>query len=237
MDKNTNANTSGSGSANVPNDVDASKISLSPLTKYEVANKSPSYRQYIHYNGAKLMLMTPTFEAEQLTLRKSGDDVSVLLPIGAWMRRQFDIVEKYVQQNVTLPATESEQTALLFYKPLWQQDKMCFSIARGCNVFRRNAKINTYEGVKFEDVQFGPGKYTVTVELPHIYIGPHRGGETFSLSTRFAQIVYDPKITPEISTVLETEKSPNIPFKTSETKVKGNGRKKSKALTARITLQ
>ena len=115
---------------------------------------------------------------------------------------------------------------------------MCFSIARGCNVFRWNVQTSTYEGVKIEDAQFGPGKYTVTVELPHIYIGPHRGGETFSLSTRVAQILYDPEIPPEIPIIIETEKVAEIPFKTNESKVEGKGRKKkSKATTAPIIFQ
>ena len=121
--QNANANvpnTNEAGSANTPTNINVTKISLSPVIKYEVANKSPTYRQCIHYNGVKLMFMMPEFEVGQVSLRKPDSDVSVLVPVGEWMRRQFNLVEKFVQQNVILPLETIQQTTPIFYKPLWQ---------------------------------------------------------------------------------------------------------------------
>ena len=62
--------------------------------------------------------MLLTIEAEQLTLRKTENDIAVMVPIEPWMRQQLDTVEKFVQQNVALPATYDMQLSATLYKPL-----------------------------------------------------------------------------------------------------------------------
>ena len=194
--------------------IDVSKLTLGPPVKYEVQNNPSHYRQYLRYQGGKLMLLTPAFEASQLTLRKTNSDVAVMVPIEPWVRQQLDQIERYVQQNVTIPSEYSLQLAAVGYKPLWQQPLMCISASRWCNVFQLNHVTGSYDSVDIKEATFGPGRYTVTIELPYLYLGKHRNGETFSITTRIVQIVHDPK--PPVPVT--------IPFKP----VEGKGRRKKK---------
>ena len=92
---------------------------------------------------------------------------------------------------------------------------MFISASRWCSVFQLNKETGNYDPITIKEAQFGRGRYSVTVEIPYVYIGPHKCGENFSLTTRVVQIVYDPA----------TEKALDIPFKVPE----GKGRRKKKA--------
>ena len=37
-----------------------------------------------------------------------------------------------------------------------------------------------------------PGLFSFSIEVPYVYIGPHKGGERFSLSLRLLQVTYTP---------------------------------------------
>ena len=43
------------------------------------------------------------------------------------------------------------------------------------------------------DVFFEKGMYTAELYVSHVYIGPHRNGETFSLSIHVTELVYQPE--------------------------------------------
>ena len=77
-----------------------------------------------------------------------------------------------------------------------------------------------YENASMKETKFGPGSYTVTIEVPYIFIGAHKQGEVYSLTIRAVQILYRPEGAkcPTLTTV------PSIPFKVPEAK----GRKKRK---------
>ena len=200
--------------------IDFANLSLSRTSKYEVANKTPHFRQFVRYNNAKFLIVTPPFEADQLTLRMNDNetDIAALVPIDPWLRKQLNLLEKFVQQNVTIPSPQAcMPISSLLYKPLWPHSQMCISLSRWCNVFQMNVATGCYEAVDIHQVKFGHGKYSVTIEVPYIYIGPHKNGETFSLTMRVVQIVYEPAI----------ESVMTIPFKSPDVKA----RKKRKTVT------
>ena len=101
------------------------------------------------------MLLTPVFEASQLTLRKMDSDIAVMVPTEPRLRQQLDQIERYVQQNVTVPSEYSLQLAAVGYKPL-----MCISTPCWCNVFQLNRVTGSYESVDIREITFRPGKYT-----------------------------------------------------------------------------
>ena len=130
------------------------------------------------------MLLTPVFEAEQLTLRKTENDTAVMVPIEPWMRQQLDTVEKFVQQDIVHPATYSVRLSATLYKPLWplsQQNQMFISASPSCNVFQLSKEIGNYDSIIIKKAQFDCGRYSVTVKIPCVNIGQHKCVEKFSL--------------------------------------------------------
>ena len=93
---------------------------------------------------------------------------------------------------------------------------MFISVSRWCKVVQLNKETRNYDLITIKEAQFGRGRYSVTVENHYVYIGSPKCWETFCLSTRLVQIVFDPA----------TEKTINIPFRVPEEKGR---RKKTKA--------
>ena len=56
-------------------------------------------------------------------------------------------------------------------------------------MYHQNPTTNSYKAVDRKMV-FGPGFYSVTIDVSHVYIGPHKNGEHFSLNLRVSQITY-----------------------------------------------
>lgn len=167
---------------------------MSQVSKYEVPNALPFYRQFIRYQNGKLQLLSPMFQSLGLRSVENGSNAySVMIPVDPWLRQQFATAEAFVQQQVN---DESQ-----IYKPLWKGDMMYVRVAKWCQIFRQTPDTNQYEAI--DRNSFGQGSYAVTIEVPYIYIGEHKNGEHYSLCLRVIQIVYSPE---------KTEKSTNISF-------------------------
>jgi hypothetical protein len=120
-------------------------------------------------------------------------NISVLIPVNEWLRRQLNTIEQYIQQHVTVKDISSSKD--LLYRPIWGGENMYLRVARWCNVLRQNPATGNFDSIPI-DAPLGPGSYNVTVEVPYVYIGPHKNGEDFSLSISVVQIVYKPTTEP-----------------------------------------
>ena len=67
---------------------------------------------------------------------------------------------------------------------------MYVSLSTWCNVMQENPATDTVTSDPLENL--GQGTYSITIEVPYIYIGPHKRGEDCSLLLRVVQIVYKP---------------------------------------------
>ena len=106
-------------------------------------------------------------------------------------------------QNVT------DTSNSLIYKPIWPGDMMYIQVSKWCHIFRKNVQTNHFDTLDFK-TPLERGMYNITIEVPHVYIGPHKNGENYSLSMRIVQIVYEP----------ETPPPPPFSFKTPAKTVK-----------------
>ena len=182
--------------ANSEPTINPAKLSLDPVSKYEVANITPHYRQYFKYQNGKLQLLTPNFQCETLTVKeRKPSDFSVLLPVGPWLRDQLNVIETFTRENVD---TERLSTVLgsnsLVYKPLWTGNTMFVRVSMWCQVFRQDLETGRYDSVDIK-TPLGKGTYNMTLSMPYVYIGPHKNGEDFSISTHVDQIVFIPEAT------------------------------------------
>ena len=219
------------GPSDGPLDFDFNNLTLSSVTKNEVNDKT-SYRQFIRYKGGKLMLLTPNFEATEIVSRHDveKDSLSLMIPIAPWLRLQLDRIEDFVQKNVNIPSSCRVENSVLMYKPLWAQDNMFISVSRWCKLYVLNRETGAYDIVDIKDTKLGPGTFAVSIEAPYVYIGPHKQGETYSLTLRIVQIVYQPML----SKIPVTDNPPPPPPPSSSSSsedpkaVKPKGRKKKK---------
>lgn len=166
--------------------------------KYEVDNRPPHYRQYISYQDGKLQLVICDVPTEQVLRKDFAKTVSFCLPIHPSLRKQFDIIERFVQQSIDPSALPFSSQKDLVYKPLWKGDQMYISVSPLCSFFRFNSKTGEMESVNRSSV-CGNGKYNITLQASYIFIGPHKKGEDYSLSLDIVQVVFNPEATQDIS--------------------------------------
>ena len=176
--------------------IEASGLSLGPITNHEVPDATPHYRQHILYKDAKLRLLTPNFQAEGLKIKEHGpNNRSLLVPVAPWLRSQFDVVESFARENVNFPSKFLPSGERTVYKPLYRGDMMYIQISNWCQMFRQAPTSNQCDAINI-DTPLGRGTYNVTIEVPYAYIGPHKNGENFSLNLRVIQIYYMPEELP-----------------------------------------
>ena len=169
--------------------IDAANLTLSGLCNYEVpVTKTPHSRQFIRYQNGRLQLLTPQFHSLGLKIKENENGYSVLIPIDPWLRAQLNIAEEFVQKNV---ASDSSGVKPV-YKPLWDGPMMYVRVASWCQIYRRLFGTPQYE--RIDDMKtIGRGLYSITIELPYIYIGPHKNGEHYSTTMRIVQVTHEPE--------------------------------------------
>ena len=152
-------------------------LELNDAVKNEV---SPASKYFIKQNGKRLTIKLPTFHSKGLQFRCHGTLKSVLVPLHDDTIATLSSVENFVKSR--MPDEK--------YKPLWLGNAMLVNVSRWC----------AYELISFdgspqplpEDVMFGDGMYNIEVHVSHLYCGPHKNGDTCSLSLFVSKISYEP---------------------------------------------
>ena len=152
----------------------------------------PSYRSTIHHYGQKLVIKTPDVEYHGLQTRKLKGSCSLTVPIDSWTRHQLNVLECFVQNNVVIPddvlaPTDSSRD----YRPMWPYPVTFIICSQWCNFYWRNPETGMCLSVSPEHLT-QPGLFSFSIEVPYVFIGPHKGGERFSLSLRLLQVTYTP---------------------------------------------
>lgn len=172
-------------------------LSLSDQVKEEVSN---TRKQYLKEDGSRVIVKTPNFYREDhLKLLVHADRTSVLVPLDPATKAKFQEIETFVKANVV-----SEK-----YKPLWLYDAMYVTLSKWCH----------YELIKSDgsrqplpsDTFLGKGTYRLEIHVSHVYIGPHKGGETFSLSLHVVGLAYEPEYNSidEIDEIVQSMRPPS----------------------------
>lgn len=122
----------------------------------------------------------------------SPDRASMMLPIDDWLRRQLSMIQDFVISHVAMPADvpQTEEGAYVF-KDVLERDSLLIPVSKWCRIYKFDAASKAYIRLDKFLPFFGKGSFSATIEASHIYIGPHKGGQHFSLSLRVMQIVYN----------------------------------------------
>ena len=129
-----------------------------------------------------MLIITPRFHREDgLKFLVNASVTSVLVPLDSVTKSVLQNIETFVVDNV-----DSHK-----YKPLWLHDAMYVNLSKWC----------AYELVNMdgsrqalpEGMVMAKGTYSFEIHVSHVYIGPHKGGETFSLSLHVTRVTYEPE--------------------------------------------
>jgi len=165
---------------------------LSNAFAVEVGDKK-FYRQYIRLSGGKVIIATPAFTVDTLTFRdNSPKNRSLLVPFNSWTREQIHILEDFVKANVSLPTDFKPQPGVDAFKPVWEGENVFISVSPWCSFFRYDSQSGNYKTMDSHG-PFFRGSYHISVEVPYCYIGPHKEGQTYSLTLRVVQVLYHPE--------------------------------------------
>ena len=138
------------------------------------------------------------FDVQELTRKDFPKTVSFRIPVNDWLRKQFDIIEDFAQTSVNLSVLASSSSKKVFtYKPLWEGNEMFVSASPRCRYLKFNSSTGELETVDVSSMS-EKGKCTVTLEVSHIYIGPHKNGEDYSLSLDIVQMIIYPIEEPQV---------------------------------------
>ncbi|MEL7306364.1 MAG: hypothetical protein AAGK05_00070 [Pseudomonadota bacterium] len=154
------------------------ELTLSEPVKDEV-NKT--YKQYLKVHGKRALIAVPEFFRDTaLKFNFNNKISSVLVPLDDTTRNTLSSLETFVQANVN-----SDK-----YKPLWLKDNMYVNISQWCRYEQVNndGTRSTIQPGSF----LGRGFYSLLIHASHVYVGPHKGGETYSLSLYVVHITYKP---------------------------------------------
>ena len=152
----------------------------------------PRYYQGILYDGVKLVLQSPVVHAKTITYSKNNfGGESVLIRVEPWLRCQLDIIENFVSQHVLIPKELlNSWPAKLesYYKPLFNGSYMYIQVGKFCTFTRSVPNSNYCVIPSVPRPEFGEGKYSFTIEVPQVYLGPHKDGSLFSINMRITRI-------------------------------------------------
>ena len=152
-------------------------------------NGSPNYRANLRHFGRKVFIKTPEVELTGLHLRKTANSCSILTPIDGWTREQLNKLETFVQGNVIIPEdVKAPEGQPRDYRSVWPYAVAFITCSPWCKYFW-GSRDNFGFSVKPEQLTL-PGLYSFTIEAPYVYIGPHKGGERYSLVLRIVEVNY-----------------------------------------------
>ena len=115
---------------------------------------------------------------------------ALAVPLDTWLRTQLSTLEKAAMMKVTIPPdVPKTKEGAYVYRPLLLRDTLFLTVSKWCKYFKYDKSKGAYSLLK-DFVPFEKGHYNVNIEVSHIYIGPHKGGQNFSLSLRITQIMY-----------------------------------------------
>ena len=165
------------------------KLELGPMEESHVRHSLPSYYQPILYDGNKLVLQTPAVHMSCLTYKHYSAGEAIYVPISPWLRQQFDIIDDYVRDHVTIPDDILAKWPYgnHRFKAIWESHHLNLIMNESCCI-TQDTKDGVIELSTTSRPTLGEGVYSLTLEFPHVYIGWHDNDVVYSVNYRVNHI-------------------------------------------------
>ena len=194
-------------------------LSLDDPVKSEVGN---TFKRHIKQDGKRISISTPILCCENgLKFSVNKTITAVLVPLDSLTVAELQRIENFVKSK--LGSCER-------YKSLHLNKSMYVNVSKWCEYELHNRDGSTKPLPP--NVFLGAGYYKLELIVSHIYYGPHRGGETASLSLHVCKLTYEPLEPPEIDNDFEDfleSLDCDVPASTSTQKKKKRPRKRKNA--------
>lgn len=155
-------------------------LELNDAVQSEVSDMRKSF---IKRDGKQVIISLPMFHLKEgLKFRDTGKLKSVLVPLDTNTIATLTDIENFVKAR--MPEEK--------YKPLWLNRSMFVSVSNWCKFEMVNVDGTTRVVCEDEESPFGAGLYNLDIHVSHVYQGPHKNGETCSLSLFVTKISYEP---------------------------------------------
>lgn len=161
------------------------QLTLDPLP--DDVSDTP-YKIPLKLNEQSLRFDTEEFEdMEGVRLYAGSNGRVVIIHVSQRLRRILDELEEKVKE--VLPPNA-------IYKPLHRGTEMAIPMSHYLKLFTYNDKLERKLMPLNTQVQkIGRGKFIYELCVPHVYFGPHQGGETCSINLQISAINWKPNKT------------------------------------------
>ena len=129
--------------------------------------------------GQKIVITTPMFYKDNDFCFNSFENLqSVFVPLDPLTLSRLQTIEAFVQASV-----QSD-----IYKALKLGTGIYCNISKWCKFLKYTSDgvMKTME----DESSLGKGTYSFDLQVSHVYVGPHRGGETFSITLHVVSIIH-----------------------------------------------
>ena len=116
------------------------------------------------------------------------------IPLDPITRSKFECIDKFVQGAVDSPR----------YKPIWNGESLLINFSGWCKYELLSP--NGQRQPMPPNTTLGSGMYSVCLQASHVYVGPHKSGQTFSVSLHIVELLYEPEqnLTDFIEDIMKT---------------------------------
>ena len=134
------------------------------------------------HNGQRVLIKVPNFYTNTpLQIHVGQHATAAVIPMDPVTFARLQEIDNFMKKTVTSGK----------YKPLWKGERMIVNFSRWCH-YEKMLPDGTRQPMP-EDTVLGKGMYSITIVASHAYFGPHKGGETHSVSLHISELLYEPE--------------------------------------------
>ena len=207
--------------------INQDQLKLEEVVAEKVAG---TYKQIIRVKGNRLRLSTLTYRTESgiRLFQHDGERTSISIPLDDWLRQNLSVIQHFVVAHTHIPSdvARSKEGTYLFKSVLENLD-LILNLSKWCRFFKYDEDKPGYIEVE-QFKQFNKGEFHLLIDISHVFIGPHKGGQHFSLSMHVRQITYKEDMQETDQSVLLDELLKVTAVESVRKKKSKNSRKKAK---------
>ena len=144
---------------------------------------SGTYKRVIRTTGGgRATFKVPTFYSDTpLHVHVAANSTATVIPMDPTTLSRLHEIDNFVLEQVNTGK----------YKALYKGDRIMLNFSRWCK-YEKLLPDGTRQPMP-ENTVLGPGMYSISINASHIYFGPHKNGESHSVSLHICELLYEPE--------------------------------------------
>ena len=144
---------------------------------------SETYKRVLRTTGGRqAAFKVPNFYSDTpLHIHVGVNSTATVIPMDPVTFARLQEIDNFVLKTVTTGK----------YKPLYKGDRIMINFSRWCK-YEKMLPDGTRQPMP-EDTVLGKGTYSISINASHVYFGPHKSGETHSVSLHICELLYEPE--------------------------------------------